>query len=507
MKAISLTHDGYSRRAAISVAGSWLIGAAAGCHAAAGNQAAPADKSKRAGPQGQPSYSPPAADALTPEMFGAKGDGITNDSDAFAALAQAVRRRGGGTIALRRTLYIVGSQQRDPSPRAGYGFAPGPLLRFVGLRGALTIEGNGATLRCAPGLRYGTFDASTGAATRHAPPYINPAERASPYEQMILVEDCSGPVRISNLELDGNVGKLMIGGAYGDTGIQIAATGIFLRNNRGDEILSNIHSHHHGQDGIIIDGLDDPASASGRTRRADNLRCEYNGRQGCSLVGGRGWRFARCSFSHTGKANVGSAPAAGFDIEAEGGKVIRDLAFEDCLFLDNMGCGLVADSGDSEGASFLRCRFIGTTMWSVWPAKPYFQFRSCTIVGTAVRCFGDPDPHKATQFHDCLFTDDPKLSPNGQVYREGRANGPLADLNEARNVLFDRCRLLAVGGAVLPWSTGAIYQDCVMRQTGKSKGYPRGEYRGRTALDGDVDLYGTRFTGTLMLNGAPYPPR
>ncbi|MEA3048199.1 MAG: hypothetical protein QOG84_35 [Sphingomonadales bacterium] len=443
-------------------------------------------------------------DALTPEMFGAKGDGVANDSDAFDRLAQEVSRRGGGTVALRRTTYLVGRQLRDPSPGASYAFAPARILQFRNLPRSLTIVGNGATLRCAPGLRYGTFDPVTGKPTRHPVPYLNPAERASPYESMIFVENCVGAVTISDIELDGNLKAHMLGGPYGDTGIQIAATGIFLRNNRGSETLRNIYSHHHPQDGVIIDGLDDPALAARVTRRAVGLRCEYNGRQGCSLVGGRGWTFTGSKFNHTGKAGIGSSPAAGFDIEAEGGKTIRNLAFEDCEFSDNVGCGLVADSGDSQGATFTRCRFVGTTDWSVWPNKPFFRFRACTFVGCIVRCFGDPDPNRATQFFDCVFTDDPKQSPTGQVYREGRPDGSIADLSDEANVLFDHCRFLAVGGAVLPWSTGAIYSNCTMRQTSKSPGYPRGTYLGRNTIDAShIELYGTKNRGELILNGTP----
>jgi len=54
-----------------------------------------------------------AAAGLTPEQFGARGDGVTNDTAAFQRLAAEMNRRGGGTISLRsgRT-YIVGRQWR-----------------------------------------------------------------------------------------------------------------------------------------------------------------------------------------------------------------------------------------------------------------------------------------------------------------------------------------------------------------------------------------------------------
>jgi hypothetical protein len=323
---------------------------------------------------------------------------------------------------------------------------------------------------------------------------------------MIFIEHADGAVVITDLELDGNLPKMSIGGEYGDTGRQIAGSGIFLRDNRGDEILRRVYSHHHPQDGIMIDGNDDDAVAASVTRRMEDVRCEYNARQGCSITGGRNWVVTGSKFNHTGQAGMMSAPGAGVDIEAEGAKKNRNLTFQNCEFSNNAGCGLVADSGDSEGATFTGCRFIGTTNWSVWPNKPRFQFKSCTFVGCVVRCFGDPDPARAVQFHDCTFTDDPRLSPTGQVYREGRADGSIADLSDSQNVLFDRCRFLAIGGGVLPWSTGAIYANCTMRQTSPSTGYPRGTYVGRNTIDGNVGLYGVRIEGELILNGNPFQP-
>ena len=437
-------------------------------------------------------------DALTPERFGAKGDGATNDTAAFAALAVEVMRRGGGEVVLRRTTYIVG-QQRDTRGGADFFSAPAPIFTVADLVRPLRISGNGATLRCAPGLRYGSFDPSTG--SKRSPQGANYDRRtiASPYQFMIAIERCQASVEITDLELDGNSPALLVGGSYGDVGIQIAASGIFLRDNRGDEILHRIWSHQHAQDGITIDGLTRPPP--GTRRIAEDIRCERNGRQGCSIVGGRGWRFDRCTFSQTGRAGIASPPGAGVDIEAEGLKANRDHVFFDCAFVDNNGGGMVADSGDSADIAFTRCRFVGTTGPSIWPNKPGIRFDDCRIVGTVVACFGDADLTKATRFTNCLFTDDPALSPTHKVYRQDRPNGSLADLATHPNIQFDRCRFLAVGGATLPWSTGAIYRDCTMRQTGKSPSFPRGSYFGRNTITGPVDLNGSRINGVLNVNG------
>src|SRR3954453_14312097 len=91
-----------------------------------------------------------SAAALRPEDFGARGDGVTNDTRAFAGLSAELNQRGGGTISLgtKRT-YMVGAQNAGGTE---FGWTPGPVIELRGLPGPLTIVGNGASLRCQPGL-------------------------------------------------------------------------------------------------------------------------------------------------------------------------------------------------------------------------------------------------------------------------------------------------------------------------------------------------------------------
>jgi hypothetical protein len=451
---------------------------------------------------GLPRRAAAAEMVFTPEMFGAKGDGVTNDSVAMAKLAAAVNLNRGGTVEFSRKTYIVGAQRPRPFGTEHFSFEPEPLLEFNRCKRPLVVRGNGARLRCASGLRFGIFDAATGRAVNHPMPYTGPGV-ASPYGYMIKADSCTGPVEISDIELDGNLPGLQIGGPYGDTGWQIAAIGLALLNNRGPETVRAVHSHHHAQDGFYIDGLD-AADAPVQPRKVLNLRSEYNGRQACSIVGGRGYAFEHCTFARTGRSAIVSKPGAGVDIEAEGGKRIRDLSFSDCNFTDNAGPGMVADSGDTEKVSFTRCSFVGTSEWSAWPSKPYFTFRTCTFVGAVARAFGDPAPLRATRFTDCVFNDDPALAPRGQVYGGANGDRPLLDLGDAKNIYFGRCTFLARHSGVLPWSTGAIYENCRMEQVKKTHGFPRGVYRGRNTITGLVDLYGARNEGEVVMNGKTY---
>ena len=442
-------------------------------------------------------------DVVTPEMFGAVGDGRTDDSAALARLASHVCARGGGTVRFRRTTYLVGAQRRGTGT-AGWAFEPAPLLEFRNCVRPLVIQGNGARLRCADGLRYGTFDRTTGAATSHKMPARPENELASPYRFMVLVSGCSAAVEIADLELDGNVQRLSIGGPFGDRGHQIFAAGLSLQDNRGSETVRNVHSHHHAQDGIYIVGTDE--RRPGIVRWLQQVRAEYNGRQGLSLLAGQDYAFFDCSFSHTGKAGLMSPPGAGVDIEPRPGRSVRGARFTRCVFADNAGVGMVADRGNAADVAFDRCRFVATSNWGAWPQKPRFVFRDCDFVGAIVRCFASSDAGEATRFERCTFTDDPVGVPGGQVFLHGKT-APIADLAQGTNVRFDRCSFLLRGGGTLPWSTAAIYADCTMRQAAARSGYPRGTFLGRNTIIGHVDIARSTVRGTLTINGRVVPPR
>lgn len=443
-------------------------------------------------------------DAVTPEAFGARGDGGTNDTDAFAAMSAHVSARGGGTVVLRPVTYIVGKHVSGPNIfNQPFAYAPATIMRFVGCAGAVTILGNGATLRCQPGLRYGTFNPLTGRPTNRQTPNFKREERASPYVAMIRVEKCGGPVTISDLELDGNLQRLVIGGRYGNAGWQIPGYGIQLIDNSGPERLSRINSHHHAHDGILVDG----ASSRSATSVIADVTCDYNARQGCSITGGRNYAFERCRFRHTGKIVFHSVPGAGVDIEAEGKKIVRDISFTACEFADNAGPGLVAPAGDSEGVSCDGCTFVGTTSWAAWPAKPRFRFSNCLFVGAIVHAYGDPDPARAAQFHDCTFRDDPNLSPTRQIFLGRTKMRPIAHLWRNQNVLFNRCQFILTHEAVLPFSTPVVrYADCVMVQASPEQSRTKGTYLGVNRLTGNIELSKSVIRGTVILNGRTLGP-
>jgi hypothetical protein len=445
--------------------------------------------------------------ALRPEWFGAKGDGSTNDTNALVALSAFVNASGGGLIDMTPgAVYIVGGAVNQPQSstavHTAYNWAPTHqyILHFAGCTG-VEIRGNGATIRNAGG-RYGTFNPATGvkrspdaipyppdpapsyqsgttysvgAAVSTAPNvwYYSIANNnlgnavtntnfwrsglgaATPYYAMINFEGCVGAI-VDDLELDGNIGAVTVGAGYGDAGIQIPMTGLRVFETR-DIRISGVSSHHHGLDGISVDGATVGEANPREQGRVENSSFEFNGRQGMSFVGGRGWYFLNCKFNHTGMETgtgttagpVRSAPCAGVDFEAEGSKKNRDITFQGCEFVNNRGVGAIADSGTPTArVTFIDCKFVGTVAYSIWLLRPQFRLKGCTIVGTAVNLhpgyYADDefDPHTAVAAEDCIFTDDAGWSPiTGTGDKVFSVNNLLIEGGQS-HVNFARCKFI-----------------------------------------------------------------
>ncbi len=376
------------------------------------------------------------ADAPQPRLsvrdFGAKGDGVTNDTAAFQRAAEAVNRAGGGTLVIPRGVYVVGAQDFAGRAGAGYAFRAQPVLAVQNCRQRVLIEGAGATLRAARGLRFGTFDPVTGRPHQPTLPFTDLSYRADAYWGMINLRG-NADVTVRGLELDGNAAGLVLGGPWGDKGWQCAATGIEAHANRR-LVVEDVYTHHHGLDGLMIGfpGLTERGAPSPTT--LTRVRSEYNARQGLSWIGGIGLTATDCRFSHTGRGRFSSAPGAGVDIEAEG-SVCRGGRFVRCELVNNTGAGMVADSGDGGYSAFEQCVFWGTTSWSVFPRKPGLRFTDCRFHGSIPNPFGSRDPALAVQFVRCHFED--REHANG-VYR----STALVEV-DGDNILFDGCTLIA----------------------------------------------------------------
>lgn len=476
------------------------------------------DRSGRTGAWVRDASHGPAGD-LRPEWFGALGDGRTNDTVAFAALSALLQFGGGGTVTLRAgATYIVGRQTLGGAPGI-YSWAPDPIIRCHGATRPVIVNGQGARLKAARGLRYGTFNPVTGRPLATKAPYLgafaaagraSPEERASPYVGMIDIESCTAGYTIRDVTLEGSIANLILGGEWGDIARQIPGSGLSLLLNSGPVLIENVVSDFHAWDGALFCHNSTPADAR-HPIRITRYRARNNGRQGFSLTGGLGATFTDCEFARTGRTRYRTEPAAGIDIEAEQGRIIRDAIFVRCTVSDNAGAGFLGSVNDAERITCRDCTFVGTTSPAIYNSRPGSRYYGCTIVGQNLTGYDDPTGGaRAYEFHDCLFTDDPKRSPTGRVYPSAE-NLAISDPLSGGG-LYNRCTFRCIAGARLPTTHPTTrYRDCTFEQTAMGAGSSYGQYYGKNVVRTAGGFFGLseggRLLGSLEVNGVAMPRR
>jgi hypothetical protein len=365
--------------------------------------------------------------------LGAVGDGVTNDTAAFQQAAKAIKEAGGGKLIIPAGTYIVGKQIHVEGEYPYYQEAK--IFAVQGING-LIIEGeDNAVIRMADGLRLGSFHKDTGEPHYDKSTYVDSDYHVD--AGVIFDIWASQNIIIRNLELDGNIQSIILGGHWGSwPGRQCSAYGLLLLQNR-NVLVEDIYTHHHGLDGIQIGfgGLQESDPPTPYVLK--NVVSEYNARQGLSWVGGIGLTVRDSKFNHTGKSSFASPPGAGVDIEAENA-VIRDGLFCNSEFINNSGVGMVADAEGGGYTRFENCTFWGTTSWSMWHTTPGMVFEDCTFYGSIVHGYGSTEhPELAARFTRCHFED--KEHPDYGVYRNFVLH--LDDVGD--NVTFEACNIVA----------------------------------------------------------------
>jgi hypothetical protein len=384
--------------------------------------------------------------------FGALGDGRTNDQAAFAKAAAFFNERAKTPAgAVRAVLHIPKGIYRVGQPSPG---SLSNVLQFVNCRNLSIVGADSAAteIRYADSLRYGAFDPTTHAVYESPKAFFTDWSWGVGGGTAIVLQDC-GNVQVANLTLNGNSEHLLVGGHWGDTGIQLSFDGIFVSNSRHVQ-LSKLAVHHFGRDGIqvlnrLAKSVDDPAQED---ILLENSRFDYNGRQGLSITGANGLRAVNCSFSHTGRVVIPalgkalySNPGAGVDLEPEGGYV-TNVRLESCRFVDNAGQGIVSDRyGDgpptTKNIVIRNCLVWGLTNWSAWVRQPSFLFENCRIYGAFVT--GSALGASPTRFVGCTFED--------RAYHGQPAYGQhlVYSNKEARAMRFTNCRFVGTRNGLL----------------------------------------------------------
>lgn len=326
--------------------------------------------------------------SVTPEMFASDG---ADDTTIIKRARNFIIAMGGGTLTLTRE-YVVGKQVANPSPSASAPYwqsVDADFLTFNGLKGVNVYYNQGASLKFNDGLRYGSFDPLTGAV--YNPPagvFTNSAYAASPGDMVSFIDCLNSTVR--NPKLRGNMDNLVVGGRWGDKGIQLSSIGV--------KSVRSVNTTIYSPD--ILDMPLDGLYTTGTLNQWINFVVyggisDRSGRQGFSWVGGDGVFFYGTVLTRTGKGPISSLPKAGIDIE-DNGAGCKFGRFYDCKIYGNEG-SQVLTLLTTNNIKFINSDIAGDNGTAVWAESNGVEFHSCNIYGYVVNV-------ASNLFKDCYFT-------------------------------------------------------------------------------------------------------
>jgi len=245
------------------------------------------------------------------KQFGAKGDGVTDDYNAFLALASYVNAKKGGQVLFPKGVYYIAAYHTKNNNLSDIIFKDCTNL---------SIKGDGAVIKV-NGKINRTMDRSNSRAWYSKTNSIVP----------LYFDNCKH-LTIQSLEVRGGVDQMTRDPKVVETGGNL----IQLMNCQ-DVKINDVYVHHAQTDGIYING------DASRDFAFVNVTSSNNARQGMSILKLNNATFTKCKFVKTGITS-GSygfhAPAAGVDIEC--GKIplakkTGNFIFDSCVFEDNLG--------------------------------------------------------------------------------------------------------------------------------------------------------------------------
>ena len=258
---------------------------------------------------------------FTPEMFGARGDGVTDDYAALKRLAAAVNAAGGGLVRFgARRRYLIDRYQIGGGPRRNDVSA----ISYNRCRG-LTIDLNGSTISVKGDFhRAGDTRRGRGSHSSAVVPF--------------MINRCTD-VTVANGELTGNADRMTRDPQVSE----FAGHGMSI-NGCQRVVLRGLHIHHFSNDGVRL-GITSNDELLCSDVRLEQVRLTNNARQGLTNAGASGVVATDSHFSHNGRTGgpYRHPPSAGVDIEPiRRGTVQSDFRATRCRFDNNYGGPVVA---------------------------------------------------------------------------------------------------------------------------------------------------------------------
>lgn len=402
--------------------------------------------------------------------------GAAKNTTALQQISAAINaQKGGVELIFDKGQYSIGEETFAKGVGKGYAYQGQIMLRIEGCTKPVVIQGNGAVLKMASGLHFGAFHPVTGRAHKAPAGGFYQADYMS-IPQIMIHATNNESVTIRNLVLDGNSQNLVVGGYWGDTGIQLAGDGIYGGDNKM-LVVDAVTSRFFPRDGIQVGNNTPNEKAPVKKVFLTNSVFTGNGRQGLSWVGGNHLLATNCTFSNTGKtintslkAPLASAPGAGVDMEAELG-LIRNGVFENCTIGNNYGAGFLS-VGNVASITYKGGKIIGATNWSIYGTGPKAVFEKVTIVGSPVNLRTGTGPMDAdnARFNLCLITMDTTLSPTGKVY-----GSYVMDFGGGAGGFFTQCTIDSKNRGTVYGGGGCVFTDCTFKQEASApgiNGYP-----------------------------------
>ncbi|MDQ4086452.1 MAG: right-handed parallel beta-helix repeat-containing protein [Pseudomonadota bacterium] len=262
---------------------------------------------------------------FTPEMFGAVGDGRSDDHAAFVRLAAAVTQAGGGTVRFGRRKRYRLDQVHVGGPRRNNL----PIIGFTRCSG-LTVDFNESTVDV-KGDFHRSADVREGRQS-----FLRSVDP-------LVFTDCSNLI-VRNGVMNGNADRM----TRDRTVVESSGRGIML-SGCTQVLLEDLHIHHFPTDGVSV-GQNAERRVS-RNVRLSRVRLTNNARLGLFIQGASGVTATDCVFSENGYTGgtYYHRPGAGVDLEPNWEMDLRsDLRALRCRFDNNRGSPLVAGNPDKE---------------------------------------------------------------------------------------------------------------------------------------------------------------
>ena len=255
-------------------------------------------------------------DSVSVNQFGAKGDGINDDSDAI-------------NLALSSKAYNISFKKGNTYMVRGYetGQSEGGTTGLTETTGLIipsnkNVDLNESTIKCITNERqnYNVFTI---------------AEK----ENIILKNGTIIGDRATHT------------GATGEWGY-----GVSLRSS-SNITLDNLKISECWGDGINLNN-NGTASVLNKNITINNCICDGNRRQGISIENGDIVNIHDSQFINTGNNSLHTSPGAGCDIEPTSIQNVSNVLFDNCIFNNNYGCGLLIYGATIDKVNVINCKII-----------------------------------------------------------------------------------------------------------------------------------------------------